>query len=447
MKNVKNQFLVLLVMLLVAGLIGCKSQNVEKDTPQNTAEEGEEKITLTVMLAWMIGEDRWEEFYKKPAEEKFPHLTLERIEGDAGDRETLEKTFAAGIKPDMIMVSHPSQIQLLQEYGLAMDMRDMIDQYNFDLTRYDDDYLAEWLSWTGGEIWSLPFVSQKYALHYNKDIFDLFGVEYPADNLTWDEVIELAMKVTGERNDVEYHGLYMQHDASQTLSQVMGDTLYVDPETDEVLWTERQEVSDYFALVEQMKSIPGNDLGEIETDGIAFIDAFQQIRNLAMIPHQFLEALPEDLNWDIATYPVWSQAPGIQPNQSGWALGVTDISEHKDAAFELLKFWYSDEQILSKGNSAVTTPFNHLFEDGAVEEALKNDPNRSYLADLNIDSLFMNKPGGGTSEKRSIYDAGAQDVIGGSGFEFYDSDQDRNEFLRDLKQKEEQRIVEEKSTK
>lgn len=433
-------------MLLAIGLIGCQSQGVEKDTTKRTIQEGEKEITLTVMLSWVIGEDRWEEFYKKPVEEKFPHITLKRIEGDAGDRETLEETFAAGIKPDIIMVSHPSQIQLLQEYELAYDMRELIEHYDFDLTRYDNDYLAEWLSWTGGEIWSLPFVAQKYALHYNKDIFDLIGEPYPSDNMTWEEVLDLASRLTFSRDGINYQGIYMQHDASQTLSQVIGDTLYVDPETDNVLWTEREEVKDYLALVDRMKSIPGIEL-DVKTEGIAFIEAFQTERTLAMIPHQFLESLPEDMNWDIATYPVWSKALGIQPNQSGWALGVTAVSEHKEAAFELLNFWYTDEQILSKGNSAVTTPFNHLFENEAVEKALREDPYRPYLADLNVNSLFQNSPGGGTSEQRSYFDTGAQNVIGGIGFKYDESEQDWNTFLRDLKQEEERRIGEEKATR
>ena len=446
----------------VIGLLGCQSKEADQtpdpspdpgfDQPVEQNEQGQEdpgdqeEITLTVMLAWMIGEDRWEEFYKKPAEEKFPHITLERIMADAGDRNMLEETFAKGIKPDIIMMSHPSQIELLQEYGLALDMRELIEKHQFDISRYDPDYLAEWLSWTGGEIWSLPFVAQKYALHYNKDIFDLFGVPYPSDDLTWDEVLDLAARLTGTRNGVDYQGIYIQHDAGPTLSQVIGDSYFIDPETDEVLWTEREEVKEYLEMIDRLMAIPGIELN-VQTEGIHFIEAFQSERTLAMLPHQFLEALPEDMNWDIAAYPVWPDAPGIQPNQSGWSLGVTAISEHQDAAFEVLKFWLSDEEVLTKGNSAVTTPFNHLFDNGAVEEGLRNDPYRPYLADKNIDALFVNRPGGGTKEKRSPFDAGAYEVIRLLGFNYEGSGEDVNTFLRKMKEEEENRILEEKATR
>lgn len=457
----------LLVFLLILGLIGCSStdendadannndnlgQNTQVENVNNNNNndndipEDQEEITLTVLLAWMIGEDRWEEYYKKPAEEKFPHITLERVMADAGDREALEELFSEGVTPDLIMLSHPSQINLLQEYELAYDMSELIEKHDFDLLRYDDDYFDEWLSWTGGEIWSLPFVAQKYALHYNKDIFDLFGEEYPSDDMTWDEVLELAARMTTKRDGEKYEGIYMQHDASQTLTQVIGDTLFIDPETEEVLWTEREEVREYLAMLDRMMAIPDIEL-EVESEGIHFIEAFQTERTLAMLPHQFLEALPDDMNWDVATYPTWPDAPGIQPNQSGWALGLTAISEHKDEAFKVLDFWYSDEQILSKGNSAVTTPFNHLFETGAVEEALKNDPYRPHLADLNIDALFKNSPSGGTTVQRSEFDAGAQEVIGHIGFEYEESEEDWNTFLRRLKEEEEARIAEEKGSR
>lgn len=36
-----------------------------------------------------------------------------------------------------------------------------------------------------------PVVNNTMSLYYNKDLFDKFGVSYPKDGMTWDEVLEL----------------------------------------------------------------------------------------------------------------------------------------------------------------------------------------------------------------------------------------------------------------
>ncbi|MCJ7840151.1 extracellular solute-binding protein [Lederbergia sp. NSJ-179] len=58
-----------------------------------------------------------------------------------------------------------------------------------------------------GRLIGLPDGVGFKALFYNKDIFDLFGVEYPTGEITWDEGMELAKQMTGERNGQEYTGL------------------------------------------------------------------------------------------------------------------------------------------------------------------------------------------------------------------------------------------------
>lgn len=57
-----------------------------------------------------------------------------------------------------------------------------------------------------GDIYGIPTKQEIYVLFYNKDIFDNAGVEYPHSQMTWEEVIELAKKVTNPSKGI--YGFY-----------------------------------------------------------------------------------------------------------------------------------------------------------------------------------------------------------------------------------------------
>src|SRR5690625_7699374 len=84
----------------------------------------------------------------------------------------------------------------LLEIDLLLDLNPLIEQFNFDVNRLEPGvmkYLGEMSN--EGELNGLPLIRPEYALVYNPDIFVAFGVPYPEDNMTWDEVIELGRQV------------------------------------------------------------------------------------------------------------------------------------------------------------------------------------------------------------------------------------------------------------
>ncbi|WP_374017918.1 extracellular solute-binding protein [Paenibacillus thiaminolyticus] len=62
-----------------------------------------------------------------------------------------------------------------------------------------------------GLLYGMPIEGTQKALYYNKAIFDKFGVDYPRDGMTWDEIQDLAKQVTAERDGVKYRGLSFGH--------------------------------------------------------------------------------------------------------------------------------------------------------------------------------------------------------------------------------------------
>src|SRR5699024_1118282 len=190
-----------------------------------------------------------------------------------------------------------------------------------------------------------------------------FGVDYPEDGLTWEEVIEIGKKVFGEMNGVEYNGLYMPK-AGGSFNWTIGN--FIDPDTDEPLWPNNEILHEYFELYKETYSIQGNPYINEHWEEDGWPELFAQGR-LAMAPHWFMPP-PEDsgVNWDIATYP----EPENGVPSDGWAVGISSTSEHKEAVLEVFDFWLSDEQMLENTfvGGPLSLPFQHLYDDGRATD-------------------------------------------------------------------------------
>lgn len=186
----------------------------------------------------------------------------------------------AGQVPDIVFGNNLEQLYLFSEYELVTDHTELIGKYSFDLERFDPGFIQAIRSYAGGEeLWALPNNMTRYALHYNKEIFDLFGVDYPEEGMTWQEVISLASQVSGERGGQDYMGLALP--ATRILLSTMEVPL-VDPETDKPLFTEEPIFQEFFRLYEQVYHLPNAEpvtqaVGKFVTD-----------RTLAMMPIFFL---------------------------------------------------------------------------------------------------------------------------------------------------------------
>ncbi|MBO0994731.1 ABC transporter substrate-binding protein [Bacillus sp. SD088] len=412
-------------VLIFSGCTAKKEQKVSAD--------GEpEPITLKIHF----GED--ENFinsYIKPAEEEFPYITFEHVEG------SYEELNAAGSTPDIVFHWNKGGLADQEEYGLAYDMTELIEQSGFDISRFDPNQLAEWQTASHGETWVLPIMTSRWALMYNKDVFDAFGVEYPEDGMNWEEVIDLAEKVTGERNGMEYQGLYMpKHEAP--IFWTTGN--FVDPESDEPLWTEDGTIRDYFNSYQRAYSIPGNPYIPEHWEEGGWVELFEQGK-LAMVAQFFSPPNPEaNINWDIATYP----EPENGVASRGWAMGISATSEHKEEVMKVFDFWFSDEQLLNNTfiSGPLYVPFPHLYENGAALDKA-NEREGEIWENRNMEALFS-LPTADSPEKISDYDEGAIGTIDGALYELVTEDQtDLNTLLRQKYDEEINRIKDEKGKK
>ncbi len=127
-------------------------------------------------------------------DESYPHITLELVEHfDVSDTDSVEEAILTNSVPDLFNILPAIHSHHLYNFELDNDLSDMIEQFDFDLSRLDQGTVESIRNFSrNGGILGLPKVRawglpQAGVMTYNKDIFDLFGAPYPTDGMTWDE--------------------------------------------------------------------------------------------------------------------------------------------------------------------------------------------------------------------------------------------------------------------
>ncbi len=329
------------------------------------------------------------ETFKTGFEQKYPGLTLKHVP-------KLEpEMVATGNVPDVLWLINGllgMQSTLLNN-NLQFDMGDLVKTHKFDLSRIQPELLENAKAYNNGKLNALPVSRLVYQLYYNKDIFDRFGVPYPDANkaMTWEQVVELAKKLTRTDGGVQYRGFDLERPPAFMLDTL--GIVHVDPVTHKTRYSEDPGFKTFYAMIKAFADIPGiftDDPAKQINNGI---DDFLKDRNVAMmaVNHyhtQLIQAEKESgLKWDIAPMPVWSHLPGIEPLPFTNHISISPISKHKDAAFKVIEYVLSDEyqidMIKRAANGTVLANKDIMLQFG------KDLPE---LASKNVKASFIHKP-------------------------------------------------------
>ncbi|WP_018759896.1 ABC transporter substrate-binding protein [Paenibacillus terrigena] len=321
-------------------------QDLEKN-PEAPAVNMDENLTLKIMLPW--GEDMLKERVTDTLYKKYPNIKLELVQ-QLVNSTSLQELNAKGIVPD-IMLAHDG-LEVLQEMDMAYPLDDMIKSFRYDLTRFRAGTVEAVRARDPegkNQLLGLPAEDMVFGLFYNKEIFDKFGVKYPTDGMTWDEVIDLAKKLTNEVEGVKYRGINLLN-MQQALAQLSATG--TDPATGETQFSKNPIFAKFFDLLKRMQSIPGNYEKDVE-------DYFQN-RNVAMqVDHIFRTpsfATIEGLKFDMVSFPSWPDKPGVGPSNFAYPWVINKHSEHKEQAFKVIECILSDENQLALTRIGVPSP-------------------------------------------------------------------------------------------
>ncbi|WP_079912893.1 ABC transporter substrate-binding protein [Paenibacillus sp. 32352] len=391
----KRKAVSLLAITAVAGgvlLTGCstgKEVKPNSETANPAVEElyNNEPVTLRFYShnAGILSDADLEELISKPVRAKYPNITLELIKGT-----NLDKMLAAGEVPDIIATSNYYLHDVLQ-MGLGTDLNDFVKSQRIDMGRFEPEAVNVMKSFgKKGELYGVPYAMNYGVLAYNKDIFDKYGVPYPKDGMTWNQILELARKVTRADQGNQYIGLDMGD--PQTLTRAYSLPVVDDKQEKAVLTSDGYKK--VFGLYQQLYEIPGIvDSKKKYTYGI---DAFLKEQKVAMFPYwisALTARLPQlkepgkDFNWDVVSFPSMDDRPGLGREIDFHLAMVPPNTPHPKAAYAVIQSLISDaaQTAMNRSGSRLS-----ILKDPAIRNQFAAD---AKLYDgKNLLGIFAVKP-------------------------------------------------------
>ena len=107
-----------------------------------------------------------------------------------------------GEMPDVFW-THSNTVQMYMENDLLLDLTGYVQKDGVDMSKYYPG-IVELYTRSDGNIYALPKDHDTIALLYNKAIFDQYGVAYPTDDWTWEDMYNAAKAITEGSNGSVY---------------------------------------------------------------------------------------------------------------------------------------------------------------------------------------------------------------------------------------------------
>jgi len=294
---------------------------------------------------------RWGDYIRK----QFPNYTLKYIRNEKG--KTLPELIAAGQPIDIIFDSIGGTPSNLIENGFQYDITDLAKKHGVDLNRFEPTFLDS-IRQLGG-LYGLPVNGGGLVVYYNKDIFDKFGVPYPKDGMSWDELLELSKRVTRSEAGKQYAGF-----ATSVVHPMRMNPLSLDVVDRKTLTAavDNEKWKQMLQTVYIQPVVQDTAYRQLFTQrkGGLWTDDFVKEQTLAMFMMnfglQFANKEFETMNWDMVAIPTFKDKPGVGTQPYPNFFYITASSKNKDAAMRVLKYATSDEHELiesKKGNIPV----------------------------------------------------------------------------------------------
>lgn len=402
-------------------------QPAQTEAPNEEVQIDTTPVKLTIFAGWNISDNDYNQIFVQPVTTKYPHISLEMVLQSSGH---LPEAIASGSVGDIIVTGN---MHVILDLGLAVDLTDFTKEYNFDTNRIEPNILQTIKAFgKQGELFTLPYGLNYNALYYNKTLFDKFATDYPADGLTWEEVIEIGRQVTQKDGDTQYRGL----ETSNVVRIASPLSLnFFDPVTGKAKLN-TDEWKRAYQIFQSILSIPGNEPPNKVREEI---NAFLYEKTVAMLPtlglfHRMPEAAAGGLDWDLATYPIYQEKPGTYGEVDAYYMTVTPSSRHQDQAFLAISAILEDEfQTASSKLGMVVTPLkSQQIKDVFGSEA-------DHLKDKNVQAIFKHSPAV-IRENWTRHDKMAENLIFKRSLDLYNN-KDINTVIRETEEAIDQEVA------
>ncbi|MDO4299164.1 MAG: sugar ABC transporter substrate-binding protein [Lachnospiraceae bacterium] len=329
----------------------------------------EEKQKLVI---WSWGADEEKKAREDAVEifkENHPEIEVEHSVIPTADHAWDQKAaaaMAAGTGPDVIQMS-PDYYGLYTDY--YEDLKPYLDQEGINEEEvFTEGMLAPYYR-PDGKLEGMPLLENIFILAYNKDMFDQFGVAYPTDDWTWDDLKEAALKFAGGEGADATYGL-VNHWVEPNFAVICkGGVPYSDDlKTVTVNSPEVAAGLDLFGELVSAKAMPDDTAAKSLPKEQLFVSGHAAMYPLGGFETKLIaDEIGENFNWDVVTMP---KVEGSEINNIMYATGYSMLktAENKDAAWTFLKEVAYENEEMAKVTARVGIPGNRAVAEGAYKE-------------------------------------------------------------------------------
>lgn len=339
--------LFLTVSLFVLLLTSCSSSK------QTLQFEGDHEMQATLKVMTNASEEYFMKEYGDLFNVKYPNIQIELVRYSETNREKVIEDE----KPDVLILRMEDYQKYIEE-GRLYDLDILFANDAFSLQGVHP-YIEEYLRKVGnGKLYGLlPDFTNK-AVYFNKDLFDKYGVPYPQDQMTWDELFELAKRFPVEEG---VSGLYIENLSvlvenlaqSKHLKEINTKDMKVTLNTKSY-----KEVFEIALEAYRSKAVIVPDLDQFEVydpfiNGTSAMTVdFNYYINNKINWAQEEKGSKFQLNWDLVSAPVNEASRNVSPYFIiGGPYSINVEAEQKQAAWEFIKFINSEELAKAKSKT------------------------------------------------------------------------------------------------
>ncbi len=414
----KRKLLSLLLTAAMAAsvLAGCGSSSKEapaaetaaeeeaapvEEAAEETTQEPEAEEAEAITLKWAIWDKDITPYWnalKDAYEAANQNVTIEMVDLGSTDYMTVLATELSGSGSDFDVVTIkdvPGYATLVSKNTLE-PLDSYISDAGIDVSQYGgvDKQIT-----VDGSLYELPFRNDFWVLFYNKDIFDAAGVEYPTNDMTFEEYDALARQVADPTFGAQVYGTHYHtwRSAVQLFGVLDGKHSILDGEYD--------FFKPYYEMVlgQEDDQICRN-YADLSAEGLHYSAAFSG-GDVAMMNmgSWFISTMIANLqsgeydsslcgNWGMVKYP---HAEGVEAGSTLGTitgLSVTSVSEQKQAAFDFVA-WVSGAE--GAKVMAETGNFPALMNDevAGIISGLDGFPTDDASKEaLNVSNLYLEVP-------------------------------------------------------
>jgi multiple sugar transport system substrate-binding protein len=382
--SMKTLLLGLSAITIASVAAGCSDGVTGKDAKDTPQPSKVQPLTLSVYDG-IFTEPEYKDFVEKPVKEKFPHITLERstLTTTNDPITNLSNMVNAGNVPDLVLMPIYFN-QQMEDLKLPADLNPYIQKNKLDMTLFDPLIVKELPRITlDNRITLLPLYKDIAVTVYNKDIFDKFGVEYPKDGMTYDEMMATAKKIARSDNGLQYIGMFP---GAQQL-QARQLSLDVLDKNNKSVVSSLEGYKKVFQLQKDIYGIPGSDI--LKGNQNFASDHFFKQQDLGIFVEWITKVVKPikagaQINWDMVTMPVFADKPDVHSSLEFHGVYMSEGGKHKDESFAVLSHLTTSRDIQAGFSRIGRVPAHR-------DQALIKEFGSELMKGKNVDAIAKTK--------------------------------------------------------